>query len=111
MDITRNLTRSKTERLGVLNKYVKYAKAQENRKVYWYSMTLIVFPLILMVPTIFLMRYATDNFVWFISFTMVIFYANMMAHIGESKSTFFVPLFHLSVLLIIGIPLVTLLLN
>lgn len=91
--------------------YLAFAERQSNLKVVWFLKVIMVIPCVLMVPTIFLMAMITPNYLWFVGVTMVIFFANVITHIGEAKSTVYVPLYHLSILIMLILPLIIYLLN
>ena len=104
---TGKLAKEKAKNVSLLNRYVAYTKKQQAHSVYWYMLTIMIFTCGVMIPSIFIMGKITANYEWFMSFSVLLFYANVMAHIGETKSTFFVPLYHLTTLFMILVPLVT----
>jgi len=106
-----NTTAETTKRIPLLSKYIAYAAAQEKHSFYWYLYSIMLFPCVVMIPTIFVYGLLTDHYVWFIGLSVLLFYANVIAHIGETKSTFYVPLFHLTTFIMVIIPLVTLLMS
>jgi len=95
----------------IWNRYMTFAEKQEKEKVVWYLKGIIIIPCAIMVPSIYIMAMLTTNYVWFIGLTMVLFFANVIAHIGETKSTFYVPLYHASIAIMILIPLIKFLLT
>ncbi len=72
---------------------------------------IMVFPCVIMVPMIFVMAMATPNYVWFVALTILLFYANVVAHIAGAKSTLYVPLYYVSMSIMILIPIFTYLIN
>ncbi len=100
----RNTDTSKSTRKGLLSRYMDFAIAQEKEKIYWYMKAIIIIPCVIMVPTIFLMRAATEDYVTFVGLAMALFFLNVMVHIAGAKSKIFVPVYHLSIALMILIP-------
>ena len=101
----------KTKKVSLLNRYITYTTGEQKNSFYWYILSILVFPCVVMVPTIFVMEMITASYVWFISLSVLLFYSNMMAHIGGAKSTFFVPLYHINVAIMVIIPFVTYLIS
>jgi len=97
--------------LPILKKYRAYAAAQEKLGIYWYLKAVIVIPCCIMVPSIILMEMSTPNFVWFIGLSMILFFSNIMVHIAEFKSTVTVPVYHLSIAIMLIIPIISYFLN
>jgi len=106
-----NTTVEATNRIPLLNKYIAYAASKEKYAFYWYLYSIIIFPCVVMIPTIFVYGMLTDHYVWFIALSVLLFYANVIAHIVGAKSTFYVPLFHLTTFIMVIVPLITLLMN
>ena len=105
-----NLTNKKvvkTKKVSLLKRYIAYTAREQKNSFYWYILSILVFPCVVMVPTIFAMGMVTTSYVWFISLSVLLFYSNMIAHIGDAKSTFFVPLYHINVAIMMLIPFVT----
>jgi len=103
----KNLAKQKTKKVSLIDRYVAYTKGEQKHSFYWYILSILIFPCIVMVPTIFVMEMVTANYVWFISLSVILFYSNMIAHIGGAKSTFFVPLYHATVAIMVLIPFIT----
>ncbi|MFK7980496.1 MAG: hypothetical protein AB8G86_10970 [Saprospiraceae bacterium] len=99
--------KEKTKNVSLISRYIAYTEKQQAHSVYWYMLTIMIFTCGVMIPSIFVMGKITDNYVWFMSLSVLLFYANVMAHIGETKSTFFVPLYHLTTLFMIAVPVIT----
>lgn len=104
---TNNLAKEKAKSVSLLQRYMAYAASEQKNSFYWYILSILVFPCVVMVPTIFVMEMVTASYVWFISLSVILFYSNMIAHIGGVKSTLFVPLYHLTVAIMVLIPFVT----
>jgi len=93
------------------DRYIAYVVSKEKDKIFWYMKVIIAFPCVYMVGSILAMSYATTNFVWFIGLAMLLFFSNVIVHIAELKSRIFIPIYHLSILLLIIIPLITFLIK
>lgn len=101
-------TNEKSKRGSLLKWYVNYAEKQEEHRFLWYMLSVLFFSCGIMIPTIFLMGIVSDNPVWFISLSVLLFYANIIVHIAEYKSTVFVPVFHLTTAFMVLTPMITL---
>lgn len=88
-------------------KYLEYADSKANEGVLWYLKVILAIPCVFMVFSIFAMAMITPNYVWFVGVCIMLFYANVIAHIGEAKSRFFIPLYHATILVMILIPTIT----
>jgi len=108
---TGTLTTEKTKSISLIKRYVAYTAGEQKNSFYWYILSILVFPCVVMVPTIFVMEMVTASYVWFISLSVILFYSNMIAHIGGAKSTFFVPLYHINVAIMVLIPFITYLIS
>jgi len=64
-----------------------------------------------MVFSIIAMAEITPNYVWFVGVTIMLFYANVIAHIAQTKSRFYIPLYHATIATMILIPLITFLIK
>ena len=95
----------------LLNKYIASTEANNSEKVYWYMKVIIVIPCAVMVPTILLMQFLASSFVWFIGLTMILFFANVMIHLTDLKSAVYIPLYHISIVVMFIIPLITYLIS
>ena len=104
---TGNLVKEKTKKTSLVKRYLAYVAEQEGYGIYWYLLSIMIFPCVIMIPSIFVLGLLTESYVWFMSLSVLLFYANVMAHVGETKSTFYVPLFHLTTLFMIAVPLIT----
>lgn len=87
--------------------YLEYADSKANEGVLWYMKVILAIPCVFMVLSIFAMAMLTPNFVWFAGLSILLFYANVMAHIANAKSRFFIPLYHATILILILIPTIT----
>ncbi len=92
-------------------KYNSYMDKQQAQHIFWYMKVIIVIPCVYMVLSIMAMAQLTDNFEYYVGFTMLLFYANVCVHIVELKSRIFIPLYYFSLMLLIAIPLITYLLS
>ncbi len=101
------LAKPQSPNLGLWERYLTYADQQEDWKVYWYMKSIIVIPCVIMVPSIIAMASVIASFEWYVGITILLFFANIVVHIGEGKSRVYVPLYHLSILLMILIPFLT----
>lgn len=95
---------------SILDSYLGYAERQENRKVFWYLKAVMVIPCVVMVPSIFLMAMITQNFIWFVAVSMILFFANVVVHIADANSKIYIPLYHISIAISFLIPLMAYLL-
>jgi len=91
----------------IFDRYIAYCDAQESKGVYWYMKGIILLTCVYMVPSITVMAMATDYYVYYVGFTMVLFYGNVMAHMMKLRSRYFVPIYHMICLLMILIPAIT----
>jgi len=98
-------------KFSFLETYLSYAEGQSKEKIVWYLKAILVIPCAIMVPAIILMAMATSSYIWFVAVCMLLFFANVVVHIAEAKSRYFVPLYHGTIALMILIPLVTYLIN
>ena len=94
-------------KFSIVDKYNTYVEAQEALKVYHYLVVIIAIPCVYMTISIIAMAQMVDWFVYFIAFSMILFFANVIAHIGEASSKVFIPLFHITTILFIVIPAIT----
>ena len=53
----------------------------------------MVIPSVVMIPAIFVMAMATPHYIWFVGLNVLLFFANVIAHIGGAKGSLFVPLY------------------
>jgi len=91
-------------------KYIAYCVAEQRMHIYWYLKAIIIITCVYMVPSIIVMALATDYYVYYIGLTIILFYSNMLAHISGLKSKHFVPIYHLTCLIMVLTPMITLLL-
>ena len=100
-------TKKVVARKSLWTKYLEYADRKADEGILWYLNVIIAIPCIFMVLSIFAMASITPNYVWFVGVSVMLFFGNVMAHIGETKSRFFIPLYHATILLLILIPTIT----
>ncbi len=91
----------------IVDQYRTYIASQNTQKVYWYLKTIILIPCVIMTTSIAAMAYQSDDFIWFIAFCMILFFANIITHIAGAKSSIFIPLYHLSIISMLLIPIIT----
>jgi len=106
-NVNRGVTKSFNPFKLLLNKYLEYITLHSKEQIYWYMKVIIVIPCVVMVPTISVMQVCTPHFVWFIGLCMVFFFSNIIVHVAETTSRVYIPLYHLSITVMILIPLVT----
>jgi len=92
--------------IGLIQRYVRFIKTQQRQSFLWYAKIVLVIPNVIMVPTIIAMSMAVDNYIWFVALAMLLFFANIIAHIADLSSRYFIPLYHFSIALMILIPLI-----
>lgn len=90
-----------------LTRYWAYAEKAQEENVFWFLKTIMVIPCVVMIPAIFAMAMITPHYVWFVGLTVLLFFANVIAHIGGAKGNLFVPLYHATIGILFLIPLVT----
>jgi len=93
------------------SRYIDYCDSQQQMKIYWYMKAIILLTCVFMVPSIIAMAMATDLYVYYVGFTMVLFYTNVLAHITGLSSKYFVPIYHLTCLTMVLVPLLTILIG
>lgn len=92
---------------ALLAKYMDYAKSQDKAGILWFMKVVIAIPCVFMVLSIFVMAMLTPNYIWFVALSMLLFFLNVIVHIAETKSTFYVPLYHITVAVFLLIPFIT----
>jgi len=111
MTITvQNSTVTKTEKKAsrsITQIYMDYIANRENDRIFWYMSAIIYIPCLFMVVSTFAMAMITPNYIWFIGLTMMMFFANVVAHIAETKNTFYIPLYHATIFAMMIIPIIT----
>jgi len=91
-------------KLDFRKKYLEFALQQKGQEVYWYLKAIIIIPCVIMVPMIILMQISTPDYIWFVGLSMILFFTNVIVHIAQLSSSIYVPVYHLSVLIMILIP-------
>jgi len=94
----------------IIAQYLSYCDEQDEMNVYWYMKAIIIIPCVFMVPSIFVMALSTDYYVYYVAFTIILFYLNMMAHISEMSGRTYIPLFHVTCMLMVIIPIASIVL-
>lgn len=100
-----------TTRESLWTKYIAYADSKSNEGVVSFLKVILIIPCVFMVLSIMAMAEITPNYIWFIGVSMVLFFVNVMAHIGNTKSRFYIPLYHATLLLFILIPTIAYFIN
>jgi len=91
-------------------RYLDYCESQQKIKVYWYMKVIIILTCVFMVPSITVMAMATDYFVYYVGVTIFLVYMNVLVHITNLPSKYYVPIYQVTCLLMIVIPLITIML-
>jgi|GEM_PF-3213905 len=89
------------------NRYAAYVLEQDKYKLYWYMKIVLIMTNAYMVISSFVMAQLVDRFEYFIGFTVLIFFTNLLVHIVGCRSKVYVPVYHFSLVLFIFIPLIT----
>jgi len=95
----------------LLEKYLAYADSKEKEGVLSYMKVVILIPCVFMVFSIMAMAAITPNYVWFVGLSILLFYANIMAHIAGAKARIFIPIYHATIAIMILIPSITFLIS
>jgi len=90
-----------------LDRYIALTERASKEAMVWYLKTIIAIPCVFMVLSIFAMAMITPNYIWFVALTILLFYANVIVHIAGAKSKVFVPLYHVSIAIMMIIPTIT----
>ena len=101
---TPNKTRTKND---LLERYLAYADSKEKEGVLTYLKVVILIPCVFMVFSIMAMATITPNYIWFVGLSILLFYANIMAHIAGAKARVFIPIYHATIAIMILIPFIT----
>ena len=88
-------------------RYLSYVDKQNNDRIYWYMKAILSIPCVYMIASIMVMAELMDHYEYFVALTMAIFFTNVVVHILGKNSRTFVPIYHISALLFISIPLIT----
>ena len=99
------------EKKSILTRYREYTARNNQERVLWYMKVILAIPCVFMVLSIIAMSMVTPNYVWFVGLNILLFFANVIAHVGQAKSTFYIPLYHATISLMILIPLIAYLLS
>ncbi len=105
-----NRSKSKTkpnQNQTLWSKYLAYAENQKDLTIFWYMKVIIWFPCAFMVLAIYAMAMLTSSYIWFVGLSMLLFFANVIVHIAGAKSSFYIPLYHISTAIMVLIPMVT----
>jgi len=105
---TRN-SKSKSSKtsIGIIDQYKAYCLSQGSEKMSWYMKTIIVIPCVIMVPSIIGMTMVRGNSEYYIALCMLLFFSNMLIHIAQFSSKYYVPMYHLTISLMIAIPFIS----
>jgi len=96
---------------SVIDGYLDYCLAQGKEKVYWYMKAIIIIPCVIMVPSISAIYATGVPHEYYAGLCMFLFFANILAHVAQASSRLYIPLYHLTVVLMIAIPAVTYLIS
>jgi len=99
---------SKSPYVKLKTRYLAYCDSQSNMKIYWYMKAIISLTCVFMVPSIILMAIATDYYVYYVGLAMILFFNNLIVHIIQAKSSVYIPIYHLTCILLVLIPVLTL---
>ncbi len=91
--------------------YLEYAASKDEEYVLSYLKVIMVIPTLTMVIPIIAMSMLTPNYIWFVALAMLLFFANVIAHIAQTKSIVHIPLYHATNLVLFLIPVLTYLLT
>jgi len=88
-------------------RYDTYIQKQDQYKVYWYMKVVLVMTNVHMIISTFAMAELVDKFEYYIGFTIIVFFTNILVHIVQFRSNVFVPVYYISLGLFVIIPLIT----
>lgn len=92
---------------SLLDRYIAYTSKEEANRIYWFMKTIIFMPSVYTVISVFALASMTDNFVWLIALSMVLFFVNVMVHTAEKSGLVFISTYYLSIFILILVPLMT----
>lgn len=104
-------SRKENSRNSLFDKYMSYVSSEKQEQVYWFLKAIIILPCVIMVPAIMAMHAAIENHVPFVGVCMVLFFLNVIVHIAEVKSKYYISIYHVSILIMILAPLFAFLIN
>jgi len=115
VSILKTNTISSTARNGllksILDRYIDYCAKNGNGKVYWYMKVIVIFPCVIMVPSIIAFHATGVSHEVYAGFCMLLFFSNVIAHISELSSRYYIPLYHISLAVMIFFPTITYLIS
>jgi len=103
---TKTTSATKKTKANLWERYIAYAASKNDERVLWYMKAVMVIPCVIMVPTIIAMSMVTENYLWFIGLTIILFYSNITAHIGGAKNTLYIPMYHASIAIMVLLPII-----
>lgn len=98
--------KKRNEIKSIWARYIAYAASRKNERVLWFLKSIMIIPCVVMIPAIYLMAMATPNYIWFIGLTIILFYTNVVAHIADLKNTVYIPLYHITIAIMVLIPII-----
>lgn len=96
---------------ALLKRYLAYADTKDKEGILPYMKVVILIPCVFMVFSIIAMAAITPNYVWFVGLTILLFYANIGAHIAGAKARVFIPIYHATITIMILVPLIAFLIS
>ena len=96
----------KKSRIPLIDNYFTYINSDKQQQVFWFLKAIIIIPCLIMVPSIMIMHAAVGNHIPFVGICMILFFLNVVVHIAEVKSKYYIPVYHFSVLIMILVPLI-----
>lgn len=94
-----------------LDKYMNHADKQSQNRLVWYAKTLLVLPCGFMVPLVILMLHLTTSaHTLYIGLLILLLFMNVVAHVAQVSGRIFVPMYHVTIAIMLLIPFVTYLL-
>lgn len=100
--------RQKTPSINLIALYKNYVLSNSKENIYWYMKAIVLIPCLYMVPAITLMHLALPgNYIWFVALCMALFFLNVIVHMIQTKSTVYIPIYHLSTSVIVLLPIIS----
>jgi len=92
---------------STLDRYLAYCDRKGKEKIYWYMKAIIIIPCVIMVPSIIAFHATGVPHEFYVGFCMLLFFSNIIAHIAELSSRYYIPLYHITLVIMISIPAIT----
>ena len=96
---------------NLFERYLSYVDSQENQYIFWFMTAILVIPCVLMTLSIIVMFLYSNVLEYYIGFAMILFFANVLVHLSGMKARVYLPVFHITAILMIMIPLITYLIS